>query len=223
MYWQEDIKEEHFTVPNNIKDAVFNIQCKALPIDHSYLLSESLVKLLPWLKDVNAGIHDISVADGNGWEQNRNAGLFYPSRRSKLLIRMPSDKLNKLESLINETLTIGDYELTITKQLKSKPMSNMQILFAKNVACKKELSEQEFLEISFEQLTKIGIKAKKMLAGLERDISTPEGKIHTRSLMLANLTKSESVTLQEQGIGDFRLLGCGLFVPQKDIESVAAV
>jgi hypothetical protein len=41
--------------------------------------------------------------------------------------------------------------------------------------------------------------------------------------MIADLRKSESVTLQEKGIGDYRLLGCGLFVPQKDIVSVNAV
>jgi hypothetical protein len=62
-----------------------------------------------------------------------------------------------------------------------------------------------------------------MMAGLERNIKTPEGNIHTRSLMIADLRKSESVTLQEKGIGDYRLLGCGLFVPQKDIVSVNAV
>ena len=58
---------------------------------------------------------------------------------------------------------------------------------------------------------------------LEKKITTPNGIIHTRSLMVADLRKSESVKLQEQGIGEHRLLGCGLFVPQKGIESVDAV
>jgi hypothetical protein len=62
-----------------------------------------------------------------------------------------------------------------------------------------------------------------MMAGLKRSISTPNGTIHTRSLMVADLRKVESVTLQEQGIGERRLLGCGLFLPQKGIESVDAV
>lgn len=223
MYWQEDIKEEHFTVPDKIQDAVFNIQCKVLPIDHSYLLSKALLNVLPWLKDVNTGIHDIGVADGNGWEQNRETGFFYPSRRSKLILRLPKERLTDLKPLINKTLKIGDYKLKVTKQLKSKPMSDMQVLFAKNVACKEELNEEEFLKNSFNQLMEIGIHAKKMMAGLERNISTSGGNIHTRSLMLASLTKSESVILQEQGIGGYRLLGCGIFIPQKDIDSVAAV
>jgi hypothetical protein len=38
--------------------------------------------------------------------------------------------------------------------------------------------------------------------------------------MLADLKKDESIRLQEKGLGDYRLLGCGLFVPQKNIESI---
>jgi CRISPR-associated protein Cas6 len=223
MYWQEDSKQEHFSVPDNFQDAIFKIDCKILPIDHSYLLSNALINLFPWLEDANAGIHDISVADGNGWEQDHESGFFYPSKRSKLSIRLPKDRLNDIQSLSSKTLELGKYKIKITEQLESKLMSDMQVLFAKNVACDEEISENEFLQNSFNQLKDIGVNAKKMLAGMQRNISTPDGYVHTRSLMLASLTKSESVTIQEYGIGEHRVLGCGLFVPQKDIDSVAAV
>jgi Cas6 Crispr. len=95
MFWQEDIKEEHFTLPDDVQDAVFNIHSKVLPIDHAYLLSQALLSELPWLSEVNAGIHDISVADGNGWEQDHESGFYYPSKRSKLSIRIPKDKLSR--------------------------------------------------------------------------------------------------------------------------------
>jgi hypothetical protein len=38
--------------------------------------------------------------------------------------------------------------------------------------------------------------------------------------MVADLKKDESVLLQEKGLGDHRLLGCGLFIPQKGIETI---
>ena len=98
-----------------------------------------------------------------------------------------------------------------------------QIVFAKYVACNENASEDDFLQNSFQEIQALGIHPKKMMAGLERKIQTPDGIIHTRSLMIADLRKSESVKLQEQGIGDYRLLGCGLFVPQKGIDSVDAV
>lgn len=223
MFWQEDIKQEHFTLPDTIQDAVFNIRAKILPIDHAYLLSCALLKHLPWLQEVNAGIHDISVADGNGWEQDHKSGFYYPSKRSKLSIRIPKEKLGDIQSLAGKTLDLGEYKINITKALKPKLMSDMKIVFAKYVACDARFNENEFLEKSYNQLQTLGITPKKMMAGLKNTIKTPENTIHTRSLMVADLRKSESVKLQEQGIGEHRLLGCGLFVPQKDIDSVDAV
>ena len=223
MFWQEDIKEEHFTLPDDVQDAVFNIHSKVLPIDHAYILSQALLSELPWLAEVNAGIHDISVADGNGWEQDHESGFYYPSKRSKLSVRIPKDKLDDIRSLVGKTLDLGEYQVKIVKALEPKLMSDMQIVFAKYVACDENASENDFLQTSFQQLQVLGIQPKKMLVGLERKIQTPDGVIHTRSLMVADLRKAESVKLQEQGIGDHRLLGCGLFVPQKGIDSVDAV
>jgi len=223
MFWQEDIKEEHFTLPDDVQDAVFNIHSKVLPIDHAYSLSQALLSKFPWLSEVNAGIHDISVADGNGWEQDHESGFYYPSKRSKLSIRVPKEKLDEVSSLVGKTLDLGEYEIKVVKALKSKLMSDMQIVFAKYVACDENDNEEDFLQTSFNQLQALGIQPKKMMAGLEKKITTPDGIIHTRSLMVADLRKSESVKLQEQGVGEHRLLGCGLFVPQKGIESVDAV
>ncbi len=187
------------------------------------ILSQALLSELPWLAEVNAGIHDISVADGNGWEQDHESGFYYPSKRSKLSVRIPKDKLDDIRSLVGKTLDLGEYQVKIIKALEPKLMSDMQIVFAKYVACDENASENDFLQTSFQQLQVLGIQPKKMLVGLERKIQTPDGVIHTRSLMVADLRKAESVKLQEQGIGDHRLLGCGLFVPQKGIDSVDAV
>lgn len=222
MFWQEDTKDEHFTLPETIQDAVFAIHAKVLPIDHAYLLSQALLKHLPWLAEVNAGIFDISVADGNGWEQDES-GFYYPSKRSKLNIRIPQEKLESAQSLVGKTLNLAEYRIDILKSLKPKLMSDIQTVFSKHIACDEAISEERFLQTAFTQLQALNIQPKKMMAGLQRSISTPDGTIHTRSLMVANLRKVESVTLQEQGIGEHRLLGCGLFLPQKGVESVDAV
>ncbi len=161
MFWQEDLKEQHFTLPEDVQDAVFNIHCKILPIDHAYLLREALLKHIPWLAEVNAGIHDISVADGNGWEQDHESGFYYPSKRSKLSIRIPKEKLDEVSSLVGKTLNLGEYEIKVVKALKSKLMSDMQIVFAKYVACNENDSEEVFLQTSFDQLQALGIQPKK--------------------------------------------------------------
>ncbi|MDC9726431.1 MAG: type I-MYXAN CRISPR-associated protein Cas6/Cmx6 [Candidatus Thioglobus sp.] len=220
MFWQEDTKEEHFTLPEAIQEVSFKIQSKILPMDHHFLLAEALLKHLPWLADANAGIHDISVADGNGWEQNKEGGFYYPSKRSKLTLRIPAEYIETTKALSGKTLDLGDYQITVSKYIGSKLLSDMPVLFAKQVACESNLSEDDFLKLCFEQLSELGIQVKKMMAGLESNIKTDTGKIHTRSLMVADLKKDESVLLQEKGLGEHRLLGCGLFIPQKDIETI---
>lgn len=223
MFWQEDIKEQHFTLPEDVQDCVFGIDVKVLPIDHAYLLSQALLAYFPWLDEVGAGIFDISVADGNGWKQDHISGFYYPSKRSKLSIRVPKEKLEILQSLVGKTLDLGKYQIKVTKALTPKLMSDMQTVFAKYVACGVQMSEDDFLQTCYQQLQEINITPKKMMAGLQKNIKTATDIIHTRSLMVANLKSSESVRLQERGIGEHRLLGCGLFVPQKGIDSVEAV
>jgi hypothetical protein len=39
--------------------------------------------------------------------------------------------------------------------------------------------------------------------------------------MIADLTKEEAVTLQEEGVGEHRLFGCGIFLPHKSIDAVS--
>lgn len=220
MFWQEDTKEEHFTLPETIQEVSFKIQSKILPMDHSFLLAQALLKHLPWLAETNAGIHDIGVADGNGWEQSKEGGFYYPSKRSKLTLRIPFEHLEDVKKLAGKTLDLGDYEVNVVKFINSKLLSDMPVLFAKQVACEKNMSEDDFLQLCFNQLSKLNIKVTKMMAGLEHNIQTSDGAIHTRSLMVADLTKNESVLLQEKGLGDHRLLGCGLFIPQKGIETI---
>jgi hypothetical protein len=69
-------------------------------------------------------------------------------------------------------------------------------------------------------LRDMGIKPKKMLCGTETIINIPDKQLSTRSLMLADLSVEESVQLQMKGLGSHRWLGCGLFIPHKDIKEV---
>ena len=44
--------------------------------------------------------------------------------------------------------------------------------------------------------------------------------VYTRSLMIADLSKEESLRLQEEGVGEKKLYGCGIFLPHKSIDAV---
>ena len=70
MLWDEESKPE-YTVPDNVVDLFYKINCKQIPTTHAFELAEALYAALPWLKDEpSVGIHQIHGAtSGNGWER----------------------------------------------------------------------------------------------------------------------------------------------------------
>jgi hypothetical protein len=48
-------------------------------------------------------------------------------------------------------------------------------------------------------------------------LATPQGSYRTRSLMVTVVTPAQSLALQRHGLGEARKLGCGLFIPHKDV------
>ena len=221
MFWSEDKDDRgKYVVPDDVIDVVYNISCKCIPSEHIYYLSEALQEALPWLKDEkHTAIHPITGPDeGNGWERCKD-DLMYLSRRQKMMIRIPKDRLSDAEKLVGETVKVDGYELQVG-QFNTKLLSDLPTVFARHVICDAGMTEEAFMYDVVDQLKALDVKVRKMMAGKEREIKTPTQTIMTRSLMLAELEPDESVRLQENGIGEGRMLGCGLFLPQKGISAV---
>jgi len=66
----------------------------------------------------------------------------------------------------------------------------------------------------------LGIRVNKILCGKAHDLTTPDGVIHTQSVMIADLDSEPAVTLQQKGVGPGRKIGCGLFLPHRGIKAV---
>jgi len=224
MYWQESRDSENFVVPDDIVDMVYGIRCRSLPVDHAYALSQAIQAALPWFTgEERAGVHTIHVAEsGNGWMRpdDPNA-LLHLSRRTKLVLRVPKSRIDDAGRLTGQTLDIQGNPLQIEKA-SVRSLSDLTTLFARYIVTD-GADEDAFLRDAMKQLNDMGIRPKKMLCGIERVILTPQRSIRTRSLMLAELSVPESVRLQQQGLGTERKLGCGLFIPHKDIKELQQV
>ncbi len=221
MFWQEEIDKQTFRVPDDVQDVILGISADVLPVDYINGVANALLLHFPWLESVCASIHPINIPDGNGWYAPKGENsIFYPSKRSKLSIRLPKEKLKELDSLLGDSLNFGEYSIKITKRYPDKKLSSSTIIFAKYIHSSVQETEDDFLVRLHQNLMTMGITPKKMMAGLTRNLTTNNGIIQTRSLMLADLNKKDSVYLQANGTGDYRLLGCGLFVPQKGIDTV---
>jgi len=223
MYWNEDKKREKYQIPDDVIDLSYAVKCKCLPLEHMQELYDSLSGALPQLKDDKfAGIHPINGAEsGNGWERSSDPNeLIYLSKRQKLSIRISKDYLQDAENLSGETINVAGYDVALGKT-SIKKLSDLPTTFCRSIMLDSRMLEDDFLQWAFNELKSLDITVNKMMAGKERVVQLPSGGERvTRSLMVAELTQAESIRLQQYGLGEGRKLGCGIFLPQKDIKAV---
>ena len=227
MLWQDDSISTQ-TPAADVVDLAFSIQCRQLPVDHLHALSTALEKALPGLREDRIGIHEIHIAGSqNGWERpDPELGQYLmPSRRTRLSIRVPKTRVAEItDRLQSVVLDIDGCELALGP-VREKPISGHDTLYARHVLMQSAAEEQDenlFLERMARELEEKDIQVKKALCGKTSQIATDDDPLITRSLMIADLSPSESVKLQQEGLGEHQHLGCGLFLPMKGIAHPAA-
>lgn len=226
MFWQDDDKPKEFTVPDDIVDLVFDIDCRELPVDHARDLADAIHAHVPAVgDDTRIGVHNIHLAGSqNGWERPdpKLGQRLILSRRTKLTIRVPREHCEQVQQALNGTdLDISGCRMGIGKA-KQKKLSNQGTIFSRYVVLEDGEADNEhaFLQRIVSHLGERGIRIKKALCGKTAVIEGPDGPVETRSIMLAGLSAEESVRIQQDGIGPLRHMGCGIFIPHKGIDAV---
>ena len=222
MFWQDDTPAEVETVPDVIVDLVFRISGRDLPSEHGHALFRAVAAILPWIEtDKASGIHLIHVAEsGNGWVRPTGHQLLHLSKRTRLVLRLPIERISSARSLSGLEIEVDGHRIRVGPA-RIRRLNPIATLFARHVAIEADTEDEEqFLRWAAERLRDLTIPAGKMLCGRHHIIQAPCGPIPTRSLMLAELAPRESLTLQQHGLGKGRKIGCGLFLPQRNIEAV---
>ena len=221
MLWEDEDKKTEFVQPDNVVDLSFKVNCKQLPTMHAWELSQALYEILPWLsEEPEAGIHQIhGAAAGNGWERPADGELIHLSKRARMNLRVPRSRVEGAMALIGKKVDIAGYELEIGAVIE-KPLNPLGTLFSRYVVVPDGMDENGFTQWVVDELAKRDINLRKMLCGMSHAVKLQGESIDTRSLMVADLDKQTSIALQEQGIGEHRNLGCGIFMPHKGIKAV---
>ncbi|MEK7989526.1 MAG: type I-MYXAN CRISPR-associated protein Cas6/Cmx6 [Thiotrichaceae bacterium] len=222
MVWQEEEDIIQSTDNNEVIDLTFDINCKILPVDHAFYLSQAIIHVLPWFIDEPlAGLHLIhGAASGNGWQRPESQDeLMYLSRRTKLILRLPQQRIPEAKALTSKTLNVAGYELKIGKATEKK-LTAMPVLFTHYIVADENQAEEDFIVQCVNDLAKMEVQCRKALCGKSRYFKTPDAEIFTRSLMIADISPADAMTVQQQGLGVGRTMGFGLFVPHKDIAPV---
>ena len=204
---------------DDVVDAVFAIECRCLPVDHAWALSQAVEAVLPWFAtEPGAGLHTIhGAASASGWQRPEQADdLLQLSHRAKLTLRLPRHRLKDAAALLGRTLEIAGWPLRVEK-LSERPLARIANLFSRGVLLDDVDDEAAFVAAATRELEALGFRAATMLCGRATALATPERSYRTRSLMIAGLTLAGSLELQRRGLGEARRLGCGVFIPHKDI------
>ena len=220
-YWTSGGDEAGLPVSETL-DVRFTVRCSSLPVDHAWALAKAIEATLPWLgQNPGSGVHPLHVADsGNGWMRPQDPGaLLYPSRRTRLSLRVPRGETERARALSGRVLDIDGFEMALG-EMTVRELVPLPALFSRYVVTEAAEDEEIFLGRMADLLHELAIRPRKMLCGVRHEIASDEGSTVTWGLMVADLSPADSLRLQDAGLGPQRRLGCGLFIPQKDINEV---
>jgi len=201
----------HETLLATMIDLVFPLEGHSLPRDAAPALRAALQQQMPWLEQApRAGIHPLKLVPGT----DDDALL---AQRTRLLLRLPRERFDDAAGLAGRTLQLGGHAVTLG-QPHARELLPHRTLYAYAVAAEVD-DEIAFMHAMNSELESLAVRSQ-LICGKRQQHVWPAGALTTFSLMLHGLTASDSLRLQEIGLGRHRLLGCGVFVPHKSAAAV---
>lgn len=192
--------------------AIFPLQARHLPADHSYRLYAAITQRLPALHGVLwlaiERISGVPAAPGI---------IAMSARQASLRLRLPADKLAQVLPLAGARLEIDGYALRLGIP-SAHPLLPAASLYARMVTIKKFTELEPCIEAAARQLTQLGIAGRieppQDGQTRSRRIVTIHGrKIVGFSCAVHDLNEADSLKLQAVGLGGRRAMGCGIFNP----------
>ena len=199
--WIEEEEKKSLSEMSKMIDVAFKINCKTLPYDHAFSLSNEILKYLPWLKGNKlTGIQTLHGPEsGNGWTRAENEEIFL-SKRTRLILRIPKSEYDKTCKLEGETLKVLGNDIKIGKASK-KPFLTVRDLICRFVLTDDDLNESDFLKYVAKEFENHEIHLRKAICGKTKSFTINGDQKFTRSLMIADLSKENSIKLQDVGVG----------------------
>lgn len=188
-------------------DLAFRLVGRAIPVDHGYALYSTISRIVPELHGArNIGVHPIrGVYHGKG--------ILRLVEHSRLIVGVPEDDIKIYLKLAGKRLDVEQdaFRVGVPEVRLLRPASK---LHARLVTFKNSLEEGRFLEVARERLDKLQV-AGELELGQRRTLRVKDKQVVGFELAIGNLSAEESVSLQENGLGGRRHMGCGVLIPVK--------
>jgi CRISPR-associated protein Cas6 len=197
-------------------DLCFPVIGETLPADHGYGLYSALTH---WNESIHA-LEGLSIQTITGIPDKQ--GKIYLTERSQFRMRLPHEKIPLVYSLAGKALTIGKHtiRLGIPQIYLLQPSANLK---ARIVVIKGYQEPESFLEAALRQLEKLDIQGTVVIPinqegeAERKTIKIKQFTVVGFKLGIFDLSEEDSIKLQIYGLGGKHRMGCGIFVPMKDV------
>jgi CRISPR-associated protein Cas6 len=194
----------------------FSITGQSLPADHGYGLYSAIAHLAPQVHE-GEGVSILTIA---GIPDRQ--GKIFLTERSHLRIRLPYECMPMVYHLAGKQLSIGSHSirLGIPQIFMLRPVDRLR---ARIVTLKNHQEPESFLEAARLQLAALGVVGEAIVPlDIEGKPDRKTIKIKTYSVVgfgleVSGLSEDDSIKLQVFGLGGKRRMGCGVFVPMREI------
>jgi CRISPR-associated protein Cas6 len=216
------------TAAMNFVDLIFPAQGAAIPRNHGYALYGAVARIAPTVHAAK----DIGIFPING--TSAGDGTLLLNDRSSLRFRVLADRLPILLPLAGKAMELDGHRLRlgvphVAALIPAPVLSSSLVLIKLADPGKKDaggvVTPDAFLAAAKRKLVAMNIDAEpgiqKIRTGpragqARRRVIRVKDQTHVGyGMIVQGLTAEESIRLQEAGIGGRRLMGCGLFLPER--------
>jgi len=189
-------------------DIAFTLAGENLPPGFEWPLFREIARLVPWiLKAPRAGILPIRGP------RTPEGGVMI-THRTRLVARLPRDRVCSASALERATLRVGGTTLTVGEGTFRKHLAT-PTLYSPRVTTG-EADEARFTAVIEEEIAALGVSGR-IICGRRVQVQLEEGPATAFPVAVHDLRDVDSLLLQRAGLGRGQPVGCGLLIPHKTI------
>jgi CRISPR-associated protein Cas6 len=200
QYREEDMQSEPKV------DLCFQVIGKHVPVDHGYALYGAISRILPIFHEDEAT--GLKLIRG----RYLGEGLLDISPKSELILRLPVNRIADYLPLSGKRLPLGGMHLMVGVP-RTKALTPSADLHAHLVTTRNGGDQERFEAEISRQIEQLGVRGS-FSVGERRTFKIHGKQVVGYSLAVSGLGPEESITLQENGLGGRRKMGCGFFEPR---------
>ena len=184
-------------------DLGFKVTGTELPVDHGFALYGALSRVLPFFHEEG----DLGLKFIRG--RYVGGGMIDISPRSELVLRVPAYRIEAFLDFAGKSLDVHGHSLSVGAPI-TRCLVPAAVLHSPLVTTRNGNDRVRFEAELNHQMEQMGVRGKLSIA--RRRTFTIHGKqVVGYEALISELTAEESISVQCQGLGGRRKMGCGFF------------